>query len=126
MTKDKKDDLQRIKDKFDLIDDDDNLFYGRKLDRSLILLKQIDRINFLAAVGDVTAYINSIQQLFYCLYPEVDKTALDEIEKEQRQYNEAVDKYTGDNMSDLNQIKSEHYGEKFRILNVLLRRKGLV
>lgn len=121
MSKQEKEDLG-----FRLFPEDQEDQIPQRLDKSLILLRQVDRINRLAAIGDTNAYINSVQQLYYFIVHLEDKRFKADLDFEEKVYNKERAKYGPEEQFEALKMDIIFYGTKYRLLVDLMRRRGLL
>lgn len=111
---------------FTLFDEDEEDNLPQKLDKSLILLRQIDRINRLASMGDLMGYVNSINQLGYFLSSELDDRYKKELKIELNASQAVKNKYSDDDVAEKLNVDVEFSGQKFKLLCEVLSRKGYI
>lgn len=108
-----------------LFEEDEEDSLPRALDKNLLLLRQIDRINRIAASGDIFSYINSVEQMLYMLTPYIDKKYILAMLEEKKNFKIALDRIDPEDTAKHTQLNIKYYGQQFNLLMQLLSRRGM-
>lgn len=109
---------------FELFDETEEDNLPQRLDKGLLLLRQVDRV-FRYGAGDTISFINSVELLACALYPEVDEKFNKVYEKEEKAYLDAKESLTEGESNRRINIDIEFYRQKYKLLMELMKRKGM-
>ena len=108
-----------------LFEEDEEDMLPRALDKGLILLRHIDRINRVATLGETFGFINSVEQFAHMLQPYYDKIYVVALKKEKEDFKKALSSLDSEDLEGKSYLDVKYYGEVFRLLMELLNRRGM-
>lgn len=114
------------KEDYELFDEDEEDLLPKQFDKNVVFLRQIDRINKIAAAGDTAAWINSIEQLENMLAADIESDTLykTRLTTELKTCEEAKKRHRNDEDAIFN-LNAEFYQQKYKLLIILLNRRGM-